>query len=118
MATEKIMMASGELADASYVRHLRTTTDGPRNMDVDLYRTAGGRLVVCTSPRNDGRAIPEVDPDSTPESYGIRDADSLGRFDRWGEPIDLPDHLLKWSDDLQGWLVRIWVWRDTVWCRP
>jgi hypothetical protein len=69
MATETIQMVSGETRRAQRVRHLRTL--GRR--DVDLYRTEGGRLVVCTSDSLDGRSIPCVDPDSTPADYGVRE---------------------------------------------
>ncbi len=71
-ATQKIRATSGQLIDARYVRHLRTLTGGAQgNTDVDLYRTANGRLVVCLSP-DDARATPWVDPDSTPEMYGVQ----------------------------------------------
>lgn len=71
----RVQTVGGELVEAMYVRHLRTLTqgsgcDGRSNVDVDLVRLAGGRLVVCTSPANDSRATPLVDPDSTPEDYG------------------------------------------------
>ncbi len=68
-----IRQVSGELVQATYVRHLRTLTNGSGrdNTDVDLYRLQGGRLVVATRPANDGRAVPDVDPDSTPADYGV-----------------------------------------------
>lgn len=72
-ATQKIRMVSGELVNARYIRHLRTLTGPPGqdNVDVDLYRTESGRTLVCTSPANDARAIPDVDPHATPEMYGV-----------------------------------------------
>ena len=66
-AIEKIEMVSGEMVDAQWQRHLATSG----NVSVDLYRTTGGRLVVCTSPENDGRAVPAVDPDANPGDYGV-----------------------------------------------
>jgi hypothetical protein len=68
-----IMMPSGERISATRVRHLRTLTNGSGrdNTDVELYRTRNGQLVVCTSPANDCRVAPCVDPDSTPADYGV-----------------------------------------------
>jgi hypothetical protein len=72
---QKIEMLSGELQDAEYVRHLRTLTHGAgsSNTDVDLYRTRDGREVVCTSPADDSRAIPQVEPDTSPADWLFAD---------------------------------------------
>ena len=72
----KIRDEDGELIEARYVRHLRTLTgnpgDGSASIDVDLFRTDDGRLVVCRSPENNARVIPWIDPGSTPQDYGIQ----------------------------------------------
>jgi hypothetical protein len=62
----------GERVEATYVRHLRTLThaggcDGSANIDLDLFRLADGREIVCESPANDGRAVP-VEFDITREA--------------------------------------------------
>ncbi len=63
---ERIAMVSGEIVHATWLRHVRSLTNGGQ---VDLYRTNSGRLVVCTSISGSGQ-IPQVDPDSTPANYG------------------------------------------------
>ena len=73
----KIKTVGGEMVEAKYVAHLRTLTqgsgcDGRPNIDVDLFRAQGDRLVVCASPSDDARATPLVDPDSAPEDYGYQ----------------------------------------------
>ena len=59
------------MVEATYLRHLRTLTQGAGrdNLDVDLYRTRDGRELVATSPANDGRAVPDEEPDVTAADY-------------------------------------------------
>ncbi len=67
----QITLRTGEQKRTRFVRHLKTLDDfidGP--LSIDLYEIKGSRrLVVCTVPANDSRAIPEEDPESTPDDY-------------------------------------------------
>lgn len=71
----KIYLSDGTLANAEYLRHLRTLTHGSgctsgHNLDLDLFRLADGTEVVCSSRSNDARSIPtQVEKDDTLPGY-------------------------------------------------
>jgi len=72
----KIRLIYGETVSATHVGYLGTITHGSGCYstadEIRLYRTQGRRLVVCTEPANDARAIPDQDPSLTPEMYGYQ----------------------------------------------
>lgn len=61
----KIERLDGSLAEASYVKHLRTLSHRLRSMDVDLFRLEDGTEISCMSPECDSRVTPrEVEEDA------------------------------------------------------
>jgi len=54
----------GRKITATRIRHIRTVTHGSGgdNTDIELYETFDGREVVCESPANNCRVLPEVVP--------------------------------------------------------